>query len=95
MKKIITVLGILFIGVISLSSCGNTETKASPKDLPNLGIFKVVSDEIPRAGAGKENYTIVYDTETKVMYVYGGYNNSSAMTPLYNADGSLKLYKEK
>ena len=34
-------------------------------------------------------YAIIYDTETKVMY----FVSDGKMSPLYNADGSLKLYR--
>lgn len=35
---------------------------------------------------------VAYDENTKVMYlcVYG--NNSMAITPIYNSDGTVKLY---
>lgn len=37
------------------------------------------------------SYIIVYDKDTKVMYFRG--NSASAnLCPLYNADGSLKIY---
>jgi hypothetical protein len=36
-----------------------------------------------------------YDKDTKVMYaVFTGYNDGGGMTPLYNPDGTLKLYEE-
>jgi hypothetical protein len=36
-----------------------------------------------------------YDKDTKVMYVvYTGYQEGGGMTPLYNPDGTLKLYEE-
>lgn len=37
------------------------------------------------------NYSIVYDYETRVMYIieYRG-----GISPLYNADGTLRVYKE-
>ena len=36
--------------------------------------------------------TIYYDRNTKVMYCL--INEYSGITPIYNADGTLKLYKE-
>lgn len=63
-------------------------------EVPNLGILKIASDENLTPGTRGKNYSIVYDTETKVMYVYGD-NYNSSLTPLYNADGSLRLYQKK
>lgn len=37
------------------------------------------------------SYVIMYDKDTKVMY-YQGTSNEADLCPLYNADGSLKLY---
>ena len=39
------------------------------------------------------NYKIVYDRETKVIYTMtDGKYNTGELFPMYNADGSLKLY---
>lgn len=37
------------------------------------------------------NYIIMYDKDTKVVY-YRGKGGDADLLPLYNADGSLKLY---
>lgn len=37
-------------------------------------------------------YTIMYNNKTKVEYIYLRGNNSG-ISPLYNADGTLKIYK--
>ena len=38
------------------------------------------------------NHRIFYDTETKVMYVE--YTGNGGISPMYNPDGSLRVYKE-
>ncbi len=38
-----------------------------------------------------KTYRIVYANDTKVMYFI---NSSNCITPLYNADGTLQIYKE-
>lgn len=38
---------------------------------------------------------VMYDKNTGVMYLYKYGQNSSFITPIYNADGTLKLYEEK
>jgi len=53
-------------------------------DASNHGTMVVIE------GAGLSDTKIVYDRDTKVLYYYvykGG------LFPLYNADGSLKLYE--
>lgn len=41
-------------------------------------------------------YLIVYDNDTKVMYYMsnGSYNKGS-ITPLFNADGTLRVWEEE
>ena len=44
------------------------------------------------------DYHIVYDKKTKVEYMITDYSNELlgvTITPLYNKDGSLLIYKEK
>lgn len=38
------------------------------------------------------NHRIFYDTETKVMYIE--YTGNGGISPMYNPDGSLRVYKE-
>ena len=41
-------------------------------------------------------YLIVYDNDTKVMYhMSNGSYNRGNLTPLYNADGTLRVWEEK
>lgn len=42
------------------------------------------------------SYVILYDKETKVVYHMstGVYNNGN-LTPLYNADGTLRVWEEQ
>lgn len=39
------------------------------------------------------SYSIMYDKETKVIYAVSN-SGTKTFCPLYNADGSLKVYKE-
>lgn len=42
------------------------------------------------------NYLIVYDNDTKVMYhMSDGTYNKGNLTPLYNADGTLRVWEEE
>ena len=38
---------------------------------------------------------VMYDKNTGVMYFHRDSRYDSFMTPIYNADGTLKLYEEK
>lgn len=38
--------------------------------------------------------TIYYDKNTKIMYCLINTDEYSGITPIYNADGTLKVYKE-
>ena len=39
-----------------------------------------------------EHEALMYDKETKVMYIYYARGYGGGFTPLYNPDGSLMLY---
>ena len=41
-----------------------------------------------------EHEAVMYDKETKVMYVYYGRGYGGGFTPLYNPDGTLMIYQE-
>lgn len=41
------------------------------------------------------NYVILYDRETKVIYhMSTGFYNNENLTPIYNADGTLRVWEE-
>jgi hypothetical protein len=40
---------------------------------------------------GLSGYYIVYDKDTKIIY-YQGISHGACLDPLYNSDGTLKLY---
>lgn len=42
------------------------------------------------------SYLVVYDNYTKVMYhMSDGMHNRGTLTPLYNADGTLRVWAEQ
>ena len=57
--------------------------------------FTVVEEKESNSLLGNNYSQIIYDNETKVEYliIYDGYR--CGITPLYNADGTVKVYKEK
>lgn len=88
--SIIFVITLIFSSVINLTSCESVkeyEEKESPVD----GLVC-----LSRQGEFIENYGfnqyILYDPETFVMYSFISGGRGSAMSVLYNADGTLKRY---
>ena len=88
MKRFIISFIAIFGASILLYGCNFDDTSSYIFDQnPQEEYFEVISE-----GSG---YAIVYDTDTKVMYVmatFGG--NYGDFTMLVNPDGSPKLYEE-
>ena len=82
MKRIKALIGVILASAI-LSGCGMPTVEDTEK-APTY--FIKISDEY----CGD----VVYDTRTGVEYwlSFGSYNYGT-LTPLYNADGSLMIYK--
>lgn len=82
-KPFMIILIILLL--ISLSSCDRENYSKSNDNSQYHLIF--ISDD--------NRFKYYYDKDTKVMYVciYGMYTYS--LTPLYNSDGTLRLYTEE
>lgn len=76
------------IGFIAARSYNSKNENYSAEASEYLDLVKIEGDTGWHDGAN-----IYYDRNTKVMY-FGYYSNSnySWMCPIYNADGSLKLY---
>jgi len=88
MKKLLCLLvGLLLL--ISLSGC---DVNKSPAE--NISQYKgalvYIGDEIVHG----DRFNYYYDKDTKVMYVANDSYYSGGITPLYNADGTLRLYEE-
>lgn len=76
------------IGFIAARSYNSKNESYSAEASEYIDLVKIEGDTRWHDGAN-----IYYDRNTKVMY-FGYYSNSnySWMCPIYNADGSLKLY---
>lgn len=91
MKRIILTL-LLTISCLSFTGCFNKPYNAEltgEKDSELGGYFTVINEWYD----GNGTYKIVYANDTKVMYLTIISANRSGITPLYNADGSLQIYK--
>lgn len=76
MKKLFFVILSVITMMSFTISCDDSECK------PKKDFYCTISE-----GYG---YRIIYDRETMVMYHYA--KHSGVVTPLYNADGSLRVY---
>lgn len=88
MKRFIISFIAVFSASVLLCGCNFTDASNYTFDQnPKEEYFEVVSEE--------SGYAIVYDTDTKVMYVMATFSgNYGDFTMLVNPDGSPKLYKE-
>lgn len=88
MKKITVLIMALLLMCSALTACGEAEQeqRAVPDEAPHYEPTLVVLDGNP----GWSNVVTFYDTDTKVMYVWG---HHGGITPLINADGTPKLYE--
>lgn len=91
MKKILicVLCGILLCGC-NKNTATVKESEQNTNSFRGSKSFKVIE----KFNGG--NNLVIYDTKTKVMYlVLNDSRYTSAITPLYNADGSLRTYDGK
>lgn len=95
-KQVIMIAVILVTSLMILTSCSNkTYDKADNvhEDYGN-GYFTTIK-KWGNDGMYRIEYRIVYANDTGVEYmIVDGYRKFS-ITPLYNADGTLKIYEEE
>lgn len=93
MKKKIFLAIILASSFIALTACEPSNYKdAKSKQEDYAGGYFVVIKEWIDGKIGYE-YKIVYAKDTNVKYMVVLGNNVGGITPLYNADGTLQIYK--
>jgi hypothetical protein len=89
MKRIKKILGLILVGILllPLASCDLQQNAKVDKPSEDTNILVYIGRQ------GRMDY--YYDKDTKVMYViFSDYQEGGGMTPLYNPDGTLKLYEE-
>ena len=86
MKKFLIVVMVL---ALTLTGCETTRKSYEDKEKIEYGRFRVIEGYKSDFGVT----FVTYDTETKVMYyIIDGYQRSG-ITPIYNADGTVKVYE--
>lgn len=94
MKK--RLLGILLCGMLALSCVGcsvsyQEATNTNNKEDYGNGYFTVVTEW----SENSRTYRIVYANDTNVKYLIVASGYQYGITPLYNTDGTLQIYKEE
>lgn len=84
-EKLIIALLVISIVSVACSCIFIYCTSSENTEHDDSGVFVEIESHL--------SYSIVYDEDTRVIYAK---SNSGAITfcPLYNADGTLKVYKE-
>lgn len=91
---IVTILMVALISGIWLSACDDDMTSMT-YDPPTENNIKTYFTEVMECNTTGGYTRILYDNDTKVMYLVVCENGGRAITPLYNADGTLKIYSEE
>ena len=91
-KIIIDILMIIFIIflIIILTSCDNNQTiDQYYSDISEYIDLETIAYNVTNIGFDR----IYYDKNTGVMYYIGSFNGMQCGFPIYNSDGTLKLYE--
>lgn len=88
-KKILAVILGLTLG-FGLTGCGKDDIEPEANKLENkyIDLVTIYRDD----SLGTE---VLYDKNTKVMYFVKWNNYQFGITPIYNSDGTVKLYDEE
>ena len=87
MKRILIIAIILTI-VACCVACGERESELVQEN-PTLVLIKECWTDTFRY------QRVYYDADTRVMYVFIKSDNGGGLSPLYNADGTLRIYDEE
>lgn len=96
MKKQILIVALAVMMMVYLVGCGTTYQEVTGQAESNSsgdfgnGYFTVIT----KWSDGNGRYRIVYAKDTNVKYFIQNSTYSWAITPLYNADGTLQIYEE-
>lgn len=91
MNKIFVFIAITIVVAIALSGCSyrNDYDRNRLNGLCNFSKLGNISD------FGGYHHSLYYDTTTGVIYMLTYGLNVNSWTPLFNADGTLKVWQER
>lgn len=90
MKRILFIaLVIVVIAILVLSLGGCKQNKQNDEGIDEYRLVPIDGN----TGNDYDNQKIYYDKDTRVMYVFVKIGKAGGLSPLYNADGTLRLYK--
>ena len=90
-RKILAII-IVLIMCLALSACTCEEnTTEEPKKPVPAAFIEITAYRLETTYEMIYQY-IFYDPETMVMYSYIEQSDGAAITPMYNADGTLRIY---
>lgn len=87
------IITLILVTILSVTLLNNKQTQVQAYPEYNNDRFV----EIEEGSLDFLDYHIVYDKKTKVEYMITDYNNrllGVTITPLYNKDGTLLIYKK-
>lgn len=93
-KSKINVIILILLIILSITLLFNKQSQVEAYPEYNRNRFVTIE----QGSLDFLDYRIVYDKKTKVEYMITDYDNrllGVTITPLYNQDGSLLIYKEK
>lgn len=83
---------ILLVLALSLVGCETTSTTYSEQDNENFWNEFVIIEKKDNDAYG--TLSITYQKDSKVMYYIYNSAYQGGITPIYNADGTVKIYSE-
>lgn len=93
-RKLLTIILMVTLSITSLTACGHEDNNKENKEKIIFDTFIVEE----KGSLNKPLYYIdsyiVYDKKTKVKYFLYICGDTSGITPLYNADGTLQIYED-
>ena len=89
-KNLAILLGCATLIILLLTACGTTTIQYTQNTNNVWNQFVLVEKQKSIIDWG--TLYIVYDKDTKVMYYMWDGSYTGGFTPIYNADGSVKVY---
>ena len=94
--KILITLCLIGGMIIPITSCDDTvSVTKDPNTMAQRTLWDKFTIVEQRYGPNNGFLYIVYDSDTKVMYYIIDAHYRSGISPIYDSDGSVKIYGEK